>query len=202
MLPASFQTPAAIILLLGGLLSCFAGYRVFRVVLGFFGFVLGALLASSLMGTEQTMYMIVAALVGGIIGSLILVGAYFVGVALIGAGVGALIVNVDLGRARPRAAHRHRHPVRDRRRARRAGAAALRHHRGHRLRRRLDDDRRRAGAGGRSLGDRRGGAQQCLAGVSDEPRARSAMGDRRVAPARPGWCGRAVDADGERQKKK
>jgi hypothetical protein len=94
MLPASFQTPAAIILLLGGLLSCFAGYRVFRVVLGFFGFVLGALLSSSIMGTDQTMYMIVAAVVGGIVGSLILVGAYFVGVALIGAGVGALIVNV------------------------------------------------------------------------------------------------------------
>lgn len=94
MLPAAFQTPAAIILLLGGLLSCFAGYRVFRVVLGFFGFVLGALLASSLMGTEQTMYMIVAAIVGGIVGALILVAAYFVGVALIGAGVGALIVNV------------------------------------------------------------------------------------------------------------
>ena len=101
MLPASFQTPAAIFLLAGGLLSCFAGYRVFRVVLGFFGFILGALLASSVMGTEQTMYMIVAALVGGIIGALILVGAYFVGVALIGAGVGALVVNViwaSLGR--------------------------------------------------------------------------------------------------------
>jgi hypothetical protein len=94
MLPASFQTPAAIILLLGGLLSCFAGYRVFRVVLGFFGFVLGALLTSSIMGTDQTMYMIVAAVVGGIVGALILVAAYFVGVALIGAGVGALIVNV------------------------------------------------------------------------------------------------------------
>jgi Domain of unknown function (DUF4203) len=101
MLPASFQTPAAIILLLGGLLSCFAGYRVFRVVLGFFGFVLGALLTSSIMGTEQTMYMIVAAIVGGIVGALILVGAYFVGVALVGAGVGALVVNLiwaSLGR--------------------------------------------------------------------------------------------------------
>jgi Domain of unknown function (DUF4203) len=101
MLPASLQTPAAIILVLGGLLSCFAGYRVFRIVLGFFGFVLGALLTSSLMGTEQTMWMIVAAIVGGIIGALILVAAYFVGVALIGAGVGALVVNViwaSLGR--------------------------------------------------------------------------------------------------------
>lgn len=94
MLPAAFQTPAAIILVAGGLVSCFAGYRVFRVVLGFFGFVLGALLASSFMGTEQTLYMIVAALVGGIVGGLILVGAYFVGVALIGAGAGALVVNL------------------------------------------------------------------------------------------------------------
>jgi Domain of unknown function (DUF4203) len=101
MLPASFQTPAAIILVLGGLLSCFAGYRVFRVVLGFFGFVLGALLTSSVMGMDQTAYMIVAAIVGGIVGALILVGAYFVGVALIGAGVGALAVNLiwaSLGR--------------------------------------------------------------------------------------------------------
>ena len=31
MLPASFQTPAAIVLLAGGLISCFAGYRVFRM---------------------------------------------------------------------------------------------------------------------------------------------------------------------------
>ena len=73
-------------------MSCFAGYRVFRVVLGFFGFVLGALLTSSVMGTDQTVWMIVAAAVGGIVGALILVAAYFVGVALIGAGVGALVV--------------------------------------------------------------------------------------------------------------
>jgi uncharacterized protein DUF4203 len=94
MLPASFQTPAAIILLIGGLLSCFAGYRVFRVVLGIYGFILGALMASSAMGTEQTMWMIVAAIVGGLIGALILIAAYFVGVALIGAGMGALAANL------------------------------------------------------------------------------------------------------------
>jgi hypothetical protein len=94
MLPASFQLPAAIILIAGGLLSCFAGYRVFRVVLAFFGFVIGALLTSSFMGTEQTMYMIAAALAGGVVGALILMAAYFVGVALMGAGAGALVVNV------------------------------------------------------------------------------------------------------------
>jgi len=94
MLPASFQIPAAIILVVGGLVSCFAGYRVFRIVLGFFGFVLGALLTSSFMGTEQTLYMVIGAIVGGIVGALILMAAYFVGVALIGAGAGALAVNV------------------------------------------------------------------------------------------------------------
>ncbi|HEY7497556.1 MAG TPA: DUF4203 domain-containing protein [Vicinamibacterales bacterium] len=94
MLPASFQIPAAIILLAGGLVSCFAGYRVFRFVLGFFGFILGALLTSSIVGSEQTIWMIGSAIVGGILGALILVAAYFVGVALIGAGVGALVVNL------------------------------------------------------------------------------------------------------------
>ena len=94
MLPASFQTPAAIVLLAGGLISCFAGYRVFRIVLGIYGFILGALVASSAMGTEHTVWMIVAALSGGIVGALILIAAYFVGVALVGAGIGALAASL------------------------------------------------------------------------------------------------------------
>ena len=94
MLPATFQTPAAIILLGGGLLACFAGYRVFRVVLVIAGFILGTLLASSFMGTDQTLWMVLAAIGGGIAGALILIAAYFVGVALIGAGIGALAANL------------------------------------------------------------------------------------------------------------
>jgi hypothetical protein len=97
MFPASFQAPAAIVLMLGGLLSCFAGYRVFRVVLGIYGFILGALLGSSAVGTDQTMWMIGAAVIGGLIGALILIAAYFVGVALIGAGIGALVANLLWG---------------------------------------------------------------------------------------------------------
>jgi hypothetical protein len=101
MLPASFQTPAAIILLIGGIISCFAGYRVFRLVLGIYGFILGALLASGLVGTEHAVWMVVASLVGGVIGALILIAAYFVGVALLGAGIGALAASLiwaSLGR--------------------------------------------------------------------------------------------------------
>ena len=89
MLPVSFQTPAAIVLLLGGLLACFAGYRVFRIVLAIYGFILGALISSSFMGTEQTLGMIAAWIAGGLIGALILLLAYFAGVALLGAGIGA-----------------------------------------------------------------------------------------------------------------
>lgn len=101
MLPASLQTPAALVLLAGGLISCFAGYRVFRLVLGIYGFIIGALFASSAMGTDHTVWMIVGALVGGAIGALILIAAYFVGVALLGAGVGALassLIWASLGR--------------------------------------------------------------------------------------------------------
>lgn len=101
MLPASFQAPAAIILVIGGLVSCFAGYRVFRIVLAFFGFVFGVLFASSAMGSDQTMWTIAVALAGGLIGALILFAAYFVGVALIGAGFGAglaMVVWAAMGR--------------------------------------------------------------------------------------------------------
>lgn len=94
MLPPFLQTPAAVILLLGGLLACFAGYRIFRIVLGIYGFILGALLATSIVGTENTWWTIAASLGGGLVGALVLIAAYFVGVALIGAGLGAMLANL------------------------------------------------------------------------------------------------------------
>lgn len=94
MLPVAYQFPAAVLLILGGLVACFLGYRLFKVVLGIFGFILGALAASSIWGASDTTYMVITALVGGIAGSLLLLAAYFVGVALVGAGLGALIANL------------------------------------------------------------------------------------------------------------
>ena len=93
MLPQAYELPAAIVLVLGGGLSCFAGYRLFKVVLGLYGLLLGAMLASSIFGVSNAVGMIAAALVGGIAGALILVFAYFVGIALVGAGLGALIAH-------------------------------------------------------------------------------------------------------------
>jgi Domain of unknown function (DUF4203) len=93
MLPLSVQVPASIVLLAGGAMACFAGYRLFRLVLGVYGFILGALYASSLVGAGAAWTAILAAVAGGAVGALVLFAGYFVGVALIGAGLGALAVN-------------------------------------------------------------------------------------------------------------
>ena len=96
MLPAAYQLPAAIVLLLGGIVACFFGYRLFRIVLAIFGFILGALAASSIFGVSDTWPMVIAAVVGGLLGAGVLIAAYFVGVALIGAGLGAVVANLLL----------------------------------------------------------------------------------------------------------
>jgi len=101
MLPHSYALPATALIILGGAVSCFAGYRFFKIVLGIYGFVLGAMLASSAMGVTNTTGMIVAALAGGIGGALLLVFAYFIGIALVGAGLGALVAHVAWSNAGP-----------------------------------------------------------------------------------------------------
>ena len=101
MLPASYELPAALILVLGGALSCFAGYRLFKITLAIYGLIFGAMIASSSMGISNTTGMIVAAIVGGIAGALILVFAYFMGIGLIGAGLGAIVAHVGWGFVRP-----------------------------------------------------------------------------------------------------
>jgi hypothetical protein len=47
-----------------------------------------------MVGTEHSIWMIAAAFVGGLVGSLILIAASFVGVALLGAGIGALAASL------------------------------------------------------------------------------------------------------------
>jgi hypothetical protein len=93
MLPAGLQVPAAVVLVVSGLLACFGGYRLFRIVLAIYGFILGAAIASSVMGPGEGTAMIVGAVVGGLAGAVLLNLAYFVGVALIGAAAGALLLH-------------------------------------------------------------------------------------------------------------
>jgi len=94
MLPASYQLPAAVVLLLGGTVACFFGYRMFRLVLAIFGFIFGVFAASSLVAPSDTTSMLVVGAIGGLAGAGILFAAYFVGVALFGAGIGAVAANL------------------------------------------------------------------------------------------------------------
>jgi uncharacterized protein DUF4203 len=101
MIPHSYELPAALLLVLGGALSCFAGYRLFKITLAIYGFIFGAMFASSTVAASNTTGMILAAIGGGLAGALILVFAYFIGIALIGAGLGALVAHVGWAYVRP-----------------------------------------------------------------------------------------------------
>src|SRR6185436_15439167 len=70
---------------------------LFRLVLAIYGMLFGALIASSMLGISSTIGMIVAGIVGGLIGAVVLVFAYFVGIGLIGAGIGALVAQSGWG---------------------------------------------------------------------------------------------------------
>jgi Domain of unknown function (DUF4203) len=94
MLPQTLELPAAVILVLAGAVACFAGYRLFRLVLAVYGFILGAMLASSLMGITNAAGMIAAGLVGGLVGALLFTFAYYVGIGILGASMAVFFVHV------------------------------------------------------------------------------------------------------------
>jgi len=85
--------PVAIILLGGGFLACFLGYRLFRFILLGYGLVTGAVIVSQL-NFPETWMAITAAIIGGLIGAALFLAVYFVGVAVAGAGLGVLAVHL------------------------------------------------------------------------------------------------------------
>jgi hypothetical protein len=94
MIPASYTTTAAALFAIGGLVTCFAGYRLFRFVLGLYGFFLGWTVGSAMTDPGGSAFLhLMAGLAGGVIGAVVMVFAYFVGVGLIGAGLAALALN-------------------------------------------------------------------------------------------------------------
>jgi uncharacterized protein DUF4203 len=93
-IPQSYQLPMLGLMVLSGLIAWAAGYRLFRLVLTLNGFIFGAWVASSMFGASDKTLLVFAALGGGAIGALIMFFGYFVGVALVGAGIGALAVHM------------------------------------------------------------------------------------------------------------
>ena len=89
----SLHIPVAIILLGGGLLACFLGYRLLRVLLAVYGFV-GGVMVGTLFTDELTTWVAVLVIVGGgLIGSVLSFVAYLAGVALAGAALAAFAVH-------------------------------------------------------------------------------------------------------------
>jgi len=89
-------TLIALISIAFGLLNCFLGYRIFRIMLGVYGFILGAVAGFSLVSSvapSETLWLLLGALVGGLLGAALMVVFYFIGVFLVGALAGALLAD-------------------------------------------------------------------------------------------------------------
>lgn len=93
MIPAAYATPTAAIFVVSGLVTCLAGYRLFRYVLGLYGFLAGAMVGSSLVDPGNRFAMIAGAVAGGVVGGVVMVLAYFIAVGLVGAALAAVLLN-------------------------------------------------------------------------------------------------------------
>ena len=91
---APIHVPVAIILLGGGLLSCFLGYRLLRVLLTGYGFVAGILLATLFVGQVDSWQVSLFVVASGLIGATLALSLYLAVVGLFGAGVSAYVVNL------------------------------------------------------------------------------------------------------------
>ena len=88
---------AALVAVVLGLASCFAGYRLFRLFLAFYGFALGALLGVALAAAEAPGNDFAAGaglLVGGLAGAGLLSAFYLLGVFAVGALGGLILAEV------------------------------------------------------------------------------------------------------------
>lgn len=79
-----------------GLVDCFFGYRIFRLVLSIIGFIIGASIGLSLTAESAQLTQILVALVAGLIGAVLMNALYFLGVVIAGALLGALAANLLL----------------------------------------------------------------------------------------------------------
>ena len=79
--------------ILVGALQCFFGYRIFKLILGLTGFLLGGALAGAVgyAISQEEAVALLAGLVGGFIGAALMVVLYFIGIFLIGALLGGVL---------------------------------------------------------------------------------------------------------------
>ncbi len=86
-----------------GLLYCFAGYRLFRLILGMTGFLLAgttAVILTAWLSSGHLLSMGIALLVGGLCGSVAMLFLYRLGVFLMG-GLGGMVIAHQILQGRP-----------------------------------------------------------------------------------------------------
>ena len=93
MLPGNLHLPAAVLLVVVGLVACFAGYRLLRAVLTIYGFLIGAFFAVSLLSPAEPMTRLITLAAGGLLGALALWAGYYAGVAVIGGTLGVTLAH-------------------------------------------------------------------------------------------------------------
>jgi len=77
-----------------GVLACFWGYRIVKVILGIMGFAggfVGGWTAAASLAPGHDVIALVSALLGGVIGGVLCVWLYFLGVFLLGASAGVVV---------------------------------------------------------------------------------------------------------------
>ena len=77
-----------LLITLFGILNCYFGYAWFRVLLGIWGFFLGGSLGLTLASDAAPILVLVAGLVGAVVGTLLIYFLFRIGVLLIGAVLG------------------------------------------------------------------------------------------------------------------
>jgi hypothetical protein len=89
------QTPksdvARVLLIMGGVLLLVAGWRIYDFVTLVAGFLIGAMIALSLVVTDNTFITVAAILIGGLIGAALGYFLYYIAVFLIGAYIGVVV---------------------------------------------------------------------------------------------------------------
>ena len=93
MLPHDTIYPMILTALLLGSIQCFFGYRLFKMVIGFVGFILGAVLAIAIINTffPEKITVLVSGVLGGIMGTVMVLMLYHVGIFVIGAILGGIV---------------------------------------------------------------------------------------------------------------
>ncbi len=89
----STLTAVAAFLIFFGLVTCFSGYRVFRLYLTILGFGVGFALGASLGYKSPGAAAVVFGIVGGIVGMILINLLYVISIILAGAGTGILIAS-------------------------------------------------------------------------------------------------------------